>query len=64
VFQGISIFVNSIMKEVDDMFMSEHHFLLGVSVPAASYVNPEMWVKHYWEPEKIQQEKVRYNDVY
>ena len=45
------------------MFMSEHHFLLGVSVPAASYVNPEMWVKHYWEPEKIQQEKVRYNDV-
>ncbi|XP_052800800.1 uncharacterized protein LOC128231721 isoform X2 [Mya arenaria] len=55
--QGISIFVNSLMKEIDLMFSSEHHFLLGVSVPALSPLNPEVWVKHYWEPEKIQTEK-------
>ena len=46
------------MKEIDDMFNSEHHFLLGVSVPSMSLVNPDTWVKHYWGPDKIQSEKV------
>ncbi|XP_053375797.1 uncharacterized protein LOC123534926 isoform X2 [Mercenaria mercenaria] len=55
--KGISIYVNSLMKEIDDMFNSEHHFLLGVNVPSMSLTNPDMWVKHYWEPEKIQSEK-------
>ncbi|XP_052234389.1 uncharacterized protein LOC127846943 isoform X4 [Dreissena polymorpha] len=55
--QGISIFVNSLMREIDSMFSSPHHFLLGVSVPALSPQNPDVWIKHYWEPEKIQQEK-------
>lgn len=55
--KGISVFVNSVMKDIDDMFQSEHHFLLGVNVPSASLTNPDTWVKHYWEPDKIQIEK-------
>ncbi|XP_060578920.1 uncharacterized protein LOC132735904 isoform X2 [Ruditapes philippinarum] len=55
--QGISIYVNSLMKEIDDMFNSEHHFLLGVNIPSVSLVNPDSWVKHYWGPDKIQSEK-------
>jgi hypothetical protein len=46
------------MKEIDDMFNSEHHFLLGVNIPSVSLVNPDSWVKHYWGPDKIQSEKV------
>ena len=46
------------MKDIDDMFNSEHHFLLGVNVPAPSASNPDTWIKLYWEPDKIQAEKV------
>lgn len=55
--QGISIFVNSLMKDVDDLYISEHHYLLRVSIPTANATNPEIWANEYWEPDKIQAEK-------
>ena len=40
-FQGISIFVNSMMSDIDDMFQSDHHFLLG------NFIFYTVWGKWY-----------------
>ncbi|KAH9515088.1 hypothetical protein Btru_019168 [Bulinus truncatus] len=52
--EGISIFVNSVILDVDNLSESKHHILIGLNVPVQT---ENVWQLEFWDPESIQSHK-------
>ncbi|KAK7483727.1 hypothetical protein BaRGS_00025048 [Batillaria attramentaria] len=53
--QGVAMFINSVMLDIDDMLENRTHILLGMNVPVD--VGNDTWEQQFWEPERIHSEK-------
>ncbi|XP_021373136.1 uncharacterized protein LOC110463111 isoform X2 [Mizuhopecten yessoensis] len=54
---GVSIFVNSVMAEIDGMYTNPRHLILGVNLPYGDNDSPTVTLMDFWDPDRIQQEK-------
>ncbi|XP_076434966.1 uncharacterized protein LOC143274879 isoform X2 [Babylonia areolata] len=55
--QGVAMFINSVMMDVEAMLNSRTHTLLGMNIPVD--VGGEEWDAEFWEPRQIQDEKAQ-----
>ncbi|CAL1528765.1 unnamed protein product [Lymnaea stagnalis] len=57
--EAISIFVNSVILDVDSLIESKHHILIGLNVPVQTSVSEteKEWLLEFWDPETIQSHK-------
>ncbi|XP_063416904.1 uncharacterized protein LOC134699224 [Mytilus trossulus] len=55
--QGVSIFVNSIMAEIDSMYSNPRHIMLGINIPYANEEYPDVVMFEFWDPDRIQGDK-------
>ncbi|GFO22599.1 hypothetical protein PoB_004910400 [Plakobranchus ocellatus] len=57
--EAISIFVNSIMMDVDGLISSSYHTLIGVNVPVKTQGqdSQEVWLLEFWDQQNIQAHK-------
>lgn len=61
--QGVSIFVNSVMAEIDNMYSNPRHIMLGINIPYTNEEYPDVTVYDFWDPDKIQGEKDEFLQV-
>ncbi|XP_069135817.1 uncharacterized protein [Argopecten irradians] len=54
---GVSIFVNSVMSEIDGMYSNPRHLILGVNLPFGDGESSHITLMDFWDPDRIQQEK-------
>ncbi|XP_050409076.2 uncharacterized protein LOC126824019 [Patella vulgata] len=56
--QGVPLFINNIMKDIDSMYRDPNHRILGVNVPVRiGEGTREDWSQAFWDPAGIQEDK-------
>ncbi|ESO97729.1 hypothetical protein LOTGIDRAFT_152822 [Lottia gigantea] len=57
--QGVPLFVNNVMRDIDDLDNSKQHRLLGVNVPIriSGEGKTAEWSSSFWDPNSIQEDK-------
>ncbi|XP_059149138.1 uncharacterized protein LOC131936245 isoform X2 [Physella acuta] len=53
-YSAVSIFVNSVILDIDRLGDSNHHILIGLNVPVQT---ENVWLLEFWDPETIQKHK-------
>uniref|UniRef100_A0A2C9KZE9 Uncharacterized protein n=1 Tax=Biomphalaria glabrata TaxID=6526 RepID=A0A2C9KZE9_BIOGL len=52
--EAISIFVNSVIMDIDNLIESKHHILIGLNIPVQTNTETEkLWLLEFWDPEFI-----------
>ncbi|XP_041348903.1 uncharacterized protein LOC121368301 [Gigantopelta aegis] len=55
--QGLSVFVNSVMKDIDGLVSHSHHKLLGINVPVQITEDGKVWEHDFWDPQRLDTDK-------
>ncbi|XP_048252459.1 uncharacterized protein LOC124151887 [Haliotis rufescens] len=58
--EGVSIFVNCLMKDIDAMYNHPYHKLLGVNIPILVDEDKNEWIQEFWDPSRVQEEKAEF----
>ncbi|XP_046546586.1 uncharacterized protein LOC124256656 [Haliotis rubra] len=58
--EGVSIFVNCLMKDIDAMYNHPYHKLLGVNVPTLVDEDKNEWIQEFWDPARVQEGKAEF----
>ncbi|XP_061197779.1 uncharacterized protein LOC133205901 isoform X2 [Saccostrea echinata] len=61
--EGVAVFVNSVMANIDAMYSNPRHLLMGVNIPDIDEEYPDITVYDLWDPDKIQEEKEEFLQV-